>query len=881
MSDAPAVHARTADDVLAELDVRRDEGLDEEAVRQRRGAHGPNRLREPERRSALRVLADQFASTVILVLLAAAVLALLARKWTESIAIFAVLVVNASIGFASEWRARRSMQALRALARQSARVRRGGAERTIPADDLVPGDILLFEAGDVVAADARLVSGEGIRVDEAALTGESVAVTKSPEPVAEDAPLAERSDMLFRGTSVADGAGEAVVSAIGSGTELGRIAELAESAEAVETPLEKRLDRLGRRLAVATGVIVVVIAAFGLLSGRPTLLMLETAIALGVAAIPEGLPIVATLALARGMWLMARRQALINRLAAVETLGATRVIFSDKTGTLTENRMTLRSVVTAAGRWTRDADAGEEPQDLACRALEIAVLCNGASLGSGDSEAPRGDPTEIALLRAGREAGLDQVALLEERPEVREVAFDSETMMMATYHRAEKGLEVAVKGATAAVLDACDGVAGAADDRRSLDDDGRTEWTEQARALADEGLRVLAIADKVVDDEDEPPYEGLRLVGLVGLLDPPRAGVREAIEACRSAGIRVRVVTGDQAETARAIAREVGLGDGGDGIGVMEGADLPDDPDSLGDDARQRILDTDVFARLSPKQKLDLVAVFQAAGEVVAMTGDGVNDAPALKKADIGIAMGRRGTEAARQVSDMILRDDAFASIVAAVEQGRVIFGNIRKSVVFMLCTNGAEILAIGLASLAAIPLPLRPLQILYLNVLTDVLPALALGVGAGSAAVMTRPPRDPGESVLTRSHWLAVAGWSGLVAACVLAALLVAWLVLGLDALTAVTVSFLTLGLAKCWFVLNLRDPETTLADDDVVNNRWIWAAIGVCLVLLGAAVYAPGLSDVLEARALPPAALAVAFAASLVPALCGQGLRTLRRLR
>jgi Ca2+-transporting ATPase len=453
-------------------------------------------------------------------------------------------------------------------------------------------------------------------------------------------------------------------------------------------------------------------------------------------------------------------------------------------------------------------------------------------------------------------------------------------MRMATFHRVEDGLEVAVKGATGAVLEACDDVATDPAGRDPLDEAGRQRWKERAESLADEGLRVLAVADKRVDAEDAEPYAGLRLVGLVGLLDPPREGVREAIEACRSAGIRVLVVTGDQAETARAIAREVGLGSEG-GITVLEGEDLPEAEEGMSDEVRRRIRETDVFARLSPKQKLDLVSIYQDSGEVVAMTGDGVNDAPALKKADIGVAMGRRGTEAARQVSDMILRDDAFASIVAAVEQGRIIFGNIRKAVVFMLCTNGAEILAVAVASFASIPLPLRPLQILYLNVLTDVLPALALGVGAGSSVVMQRPPRAAGQSVLTRSHWLAIGGWSCTIAAVVLGALWLAHSVLGLEGLAAVTVSFLTLGLAKLWFVFNLRDPDARLADDDVLTNPWIWSSIAVCIGLLGAAVYAPGLSYVLETRPLWLSGVGVALGMSFVPAALGQALRLFRRLR
>jgi len=864
--------------LLRELDVEPERGLSPQEVEERLRHHGPNRVRQAGQRGALRVLADQFRSTVIIVLAVAGVLALVAGQGPESIAIFAVLFVNGAIGFVSEWRARRSMQALRELERRRARVRRGGRETSVPVEDLVPGDVLLLAEGDVIPADARVLSVKEVRLDEAALTGESVPVRKAVHAVPADRPLAERTDMLFKGTTVVDGEAEAVVLATGQDTELGRIAELAEEAQAAETPLEQRLDRLGRRLAFITLAVAALIAATGLLAGRPVLLMLETAVALGIAAVPEGLPIVATLALARGMWLMARRHAVMNRLAAVETLGATRVIFSDKTGTLTANRMTLRCVDTPAGEQPLGSDAPRELPELARRALEVGVLCNGASL---EGDQPRGDPMEVALLRAGEDAGLERPRLLEERPAVREVPFDREVMMMASFHRGGQGTEVAVKGAPRAVLEACTRVLSPEGAEEALDEEGREAWLERARELGGRGLRLLAVADKQVDDTEAPPYEELRFLGFLGLLDPPREGVREAVDACRRAGLRVLVVTGDQAETAGAVAREVGLAADDEDLPVLTGRELPGAGEEVPDELRERILDTRVFARVSPEQKLALVRVFQEAGEIVAMTGDGVNDAPALKKADIGVAMGRRGTDAAREVSDMVLRDDALSSIVAAVEQGRVIFGNIRKSVLFMLCTNAAEVVAVAVASFAPIPLPLRPLQILYLNVLTDVFPALALGVGPGPPDVMERAPRDPRESVLTRAHWTAIGLWAALIGACVLGAVLVGVGVLGLDSLGAVTLSFLTLGFAKLWFVFNLRDRGSGLLANDVVRNPWIWASIALCAALLLAAATLPGLSGLLETRAPDARGWAVVLAISAVPVLVGQTLRIVQARR
>jgi Ca2+-transporting ATPase len=876
--------SRPAEEVLSELGVDSGAGLSCSEARKRRKRFGPNRLREARRRSPWRILLDQFKSVVLLVLLAAAVLAFAVGELPEGIAVLAVVLLNGLIGFTTEWRAVRSMEALRNMGTRRVRVRRDGQEREVTIDDLVPGDVVFQEGGDVGPADLRLIEANNLRVDEAALTGESVAVVKRTKPASPNAPLAERHSMIFRGTTITEGSAEGVVVATGMETELGRIAEMAEQAEKQATPLQHRLDQLGSRLAWAVLGIAGVVALAGLAAGRPTLLMVETAIALGIAAVPEGLPIVATIALARGMWLMARRQALINRLTAVETLGATQVIFTDKTGTLTENRMTLRRVVTPTGdHELSDADDGSTVGDggedaLLRRVVEIGVLCSNASLtdvdGDGQPDEHQGDPTEVALLWAGLEFGLTRDAVLDEKPEVREVAFDPDAMMMATFHGSDGGFEVAVKGAPQAVLDACTSLAeeknGDGDGaHRELTDEDRKRWIDCAEKLADEGLRVLAVADNRVEDLATEPYDSLRFVGLVGLYDAPGDGVKESIAACQRAGVRVVMVTGDQPATAQAIGRQVGLVD--DDPLAIHGSHLPE-TDQLSPDDRDEVLRTTIFARVSPKQKLQLMQTYQDAGDVVAMTGDGINDAPALKKADIGVAMGRRGTDAARQAADMVLKDDALSSIVAAIEQGRVIFANIRKSVMFVLCTNVAEILAVAIAAVVGLPLPLRPLQILFLNLVTDVFPALALSVGKGDPRVMDQPPRSPKESLLTRNHWLAIGGWSALVAGCVLVSLCVATFGMNLDTPTAVTVSFLTLAFAKLWFVLNLREPETRLWDNDVIRNGWVWGATLLCIVLLLSAVYLPGLSTLLQTQPPGFAGWLCVLVMSLVPLVFGQ---------
>ncbi len=881
--------------VLEALEVDPAQGLSEEDVRGRMETYGPNRLREVKTRGARRILLDQFKSMVIIVLVLAGAVAFSFQHWAEGIAIAAVLLVNAGLGFVTEWKAVRSMEALREIGGDTIRVRRAGEEREIQAEELVPGDIIVLDSGDLSPADVRLIEANNMRVNESALTGESLPVLKQVDPVADNVPLADRTCMLFRGTTVNEGSGEGVVTATGMDTELGRISELAESAEKETTPLQKRLNQLGRRLAWITVGIAAAIAGIGLLAGQEPARMIETAIALGVAAIPEGLPIVATIALARGMYLMARRNALINKLPAVETLGATRIIYTDKTGTLTENRMTLRRVVTPGGDFTLDEERkeiqGENGADhpLLRRVIEAGVLCNNASLLDTDNDQEpdeeQGDPTETALLRAGLLFDMGRDGLLEVKEEVREVPFDAGVMMMATFNRDKEGIRTNVKGAPDRVLEACTCMAlGDEGNDRPLEEAERREWGERSESLAGEGLRVLAMADKKVENTDEEPYENLRFLGLVGLLDPPREEVRQSIEECREAGIRVIMVTGDQAATAAAIAGQTGIVAHGETPSVIQGSELKD-PDEMSDEFRRRILETSIFARVSPEQKLHLIKLMQEEGETVAMTGDGVNDAPALKKADIGVAMGRRGTDAARQAADMVLGDDAFSSIVAAVRQGRIIFGNIRKSVMFMLCTNVAEVIAVAVASAAGgfsrIPLPLLPLQILYLNVITDVFPALALGMGKGEPGIMRRQPRPRNESVLTRSHWGAIGGWASMVAACVLGALLSSFYLLGFEQQRAITVSFLTLAFGKLWFVFNLRNPGSGMFRNDIVRNPYIAGAILLCAALLLAAVYLPGLSRVLRTQDPGPPGWLLILGMSLIPFVWGQGLRVMQAMK
>jgi len=877
--------AESAKDILEQLRVLPDLGLNRDEIDRRRRRFGPNRLERAKKKSTLRILVNQFESLIIFLLTAAAVLSFFLREYVDGAAISIAILVNAAIGFFTELRAVRSMEALQELGTESAKIRRDGKIDEIAAEKLVPGDIVLIEGGDIIPADIRLLEASNLQADESILTGESVPVSKQQQVIEADLPVADRSNMLFKGTAITRGSGEGVVVATGVRTQIGQIASIAEEAQEETTPLEKRLDRLGRKLIYIILIIAAGVGVIGILTGNSPRLMFDMAIALAVAAIPEGLPIVATIALARGMWHMAQRNALINRLSAVETLGATNVICTDKTGTLTENRMTAAHVSLPnvgdvsfderAKEFKKDGKAiGGDTRNKLEEILKIGALCNNANyqVNPDDQSASEiGDPLEVALLEAGAKIGLVREQLLENWPEEREVAFNSEVMMMATFHYAKQNGRylVAVKGAPEAVLHACTRIRGEKDTLVFKDGD-KKEWERRNRTLAEEGLRILALATKTVDSVDSDPYEDLIFVGLIGLWDPPRKEVQKSIASCQNAGVRVIMVTGDQPITAKKVGVAVGLVKENEAE-VVVGQELRD-PDELSDDERQQLLSIPIFARVNPKQKLDIIKLHQNNNSIVAMTGDGVNDAPALKKADIGVAMGKRGTQVAREAADMILRDDTFSSIVAAVEWGRVIFGNIRKFVIYLLSGNVSEVMIVSIALLANSPLPLLPLQILYLNMLSDVFPALALGVGRGEREVMQRKPRDPGEPVLTYGHWVAISAYSVLIAASVLGAFVLAFTWLRMNGQQAVTISFLSLAFARLWHVFNMREHGSNFISNSVVLNPFVWGAILLCSALLLVAVYVPTLAKVLKLVHPGFRGWTLVLASSAVPWIFGQ---------
>lgn len=893
-SPAPPVaawHALPAADVLARLGVDAD-GLSEAEAAARASRFGPNTLRVAAPVSAWRILAAQLRSVVVLLLVAAAALSWATGDTAEAAAIAAVLVLNTALGFGTELRARRAMEALRGLDVPTATVVRGGRPRQVDAAGVVPGDVLVLEAGSLVPADARLLRSAELRTAEAALTGESLPVDKDANALPEaDAPLAERATMVYKGTAVAAGAARAVTVATGMETEVGRIGELVAGIREEPTPLERRLDDLGRRLVWVTLAVAAVVAGLGLLRGGSAAETFRIAIALAIAAVPEGLPAVATIALAVGVRRMARRRALVRRLATVESLGSVTVICTDKTGTLTGGEMTV-TVVQAGDREVevtgtgyapvgelRDSGMPVEARDdpLLELALRVGALANRAELvRDGAGWSVRGDPTEAALLAAARKGGIDLDALRREWPETGELPFSSERMLMATFHRSPAGQAVAcVKGAPGRVLALCSRVRTARGEAR-LGEAERRGLLARNDELAARGLRVLALAVGDAPRAGEGALRDLAFVGLVGMADPPAPGVRETIARFREAGIRTVMITGDQRRTAEAVARGLGLLAPGDA--VLEGREVEAIPDA---ELAARLERASVLSRVAPEHKLRVVRALQARGEIVAMLGDGVNDAAALKKADVGVAMGGRGTGVAKEAAAIVLQDDRFATIGAAVEEGRIVYDNVRKFVFFLFSCNLAEVGVLFVAGLAGLPAPLQPLQLLWLNLVTDTFPALALALEPGEADVMRRPPRDPRASILSRPFVRSIATYAGMIAAVSLAAFAWALAEPGSSPERAGTVACMTLALAQVFHLGNARSLDPVLAPRRALANRWALGSVALVAALQGVAVYSPPVAGLLGMARLPLGDWMVLVPLALVPAVVGQGLKAQRQAR
>ncbi len=1017
-------YLKSPEEILETIDVDQEKGLSKEEVEKRREKYGSNILEEQDKESIWEILFSQINNPVIYLLTAAAILAFIFGDIPEGIAIVVVMIVNTAIGFWMEYKAQKSMEALKQMDKVEARVIRNGNEEKIDAEKIVPGDILIVKSGDLVAADARILEATELGIDESPLTGESVPVNKSSDVMEEEKPVADRKNILFKGTAVTGGSGKAVVYATGMQTELGNISALVGQEEKDQIPLNQKLNKLTKRLIFVTIGLAVVFFIMGWLAGEDIYELIQTSIAWTIAAIPEGLPIVASIALARGMLRLADKNVIVKKLEAVETLGETTVIFTDKTGTLTENELTVSTLVLPENhRMEVDWQSGEQPEikeesdpegnENFDHMLKIAVLANDANLfgeneikedlnqpqatenedsdtendsteksskeseikekdagekdsennkkeadnreseekkadgqGKGvdvdlnieegniqvkitstdksadtevdlnissddknvnihiDSDSKEGEDDESKAGKKSRknqnESGEEEIEEEEEETEEEEeeeskkdkpkgdgdpleVAllnftyrfdqesykkyrklqrklhdpFDSESMVMGVICKEDEGYYVAGKGAAHAILDRSSAMLVDGEPKEMADED-RDFWHQKNDDLADEGLRVLAFGFKNIDklpegEEGEDFLHDLTFVGLIGFLDPPREEVADAIKTCYDAGIKVVMVTGDHPGTAKNVGKKVHLFQDDDDVDslTLSGNELKE---ALEEEEGSKIRDKIIFSRVDPSQKLSLIKHFQEKGELVGMTGDGINDAPALKRANIGIAMGQRGTQVAQEVSDMVLKDDAFGSIVKAIEQGRIIFGNIRKFIIYQLSYHLSEILIIGLVSFTLFNLPLLPLQLLFLNLLSDVFPALALGVGEGNPGIMKKPPKDPNEPILTSQNWTQIGVYGFILTSCISGAYFFAHFAWEQPDEITNNVAFFSLAFAQLLHVFNMRENDEHLIFNQVTRNKYVWMALGLCSSVLIAAYFIPGISKILEFQDLEP---------------------------
>lgn len=847
-------YSRTTDEVFTELGSQ-PAGLTQAEAAERLQKYGPNEIQAAKRISAWQILLEQFKNILILILLGATILSLFLGHGVESIVIAVIVLFAVFLGFFQEYRAERAIEALREMAAPTASVLRDGEEIKIPARELVPGDVVLLHTGDRIPADGRLLDAINLQIEEAALTGESVPVEKQTDALPDlDLGVGDRKNMVYAGTAATYGRGKALVVATGMNTEFGKIAQLLQTVETSRTPLQQNLDKVGTALARAAFVVVALIVAVGLLRDQPFVEMLIFGIALAVAVVPEALPAVVTISLAIGVQKMVKRNALIRRLPAVETLGSTSIICSDKTGTLTKDEMTARKLY-AAGELFSVSGAGYVPvgefsqngkklshlPDGLKQMLTAAVLASDTTLIRGEDHGSstdwdiKGDPTEGAFVVAAAKAGLQKESLDAEYPRINEIPFTSESKRMTTLHRTDGGVVAYAKGAPEIILDDCK-LQLTPDGLKPMDDRAREQILKAAADMAKDALRVLAVASKP-DVTLETAQTDMTFLGLAGMIDPPRDEVKGAIEICEEAGIRPVMITGDHPITARAVAGELGLLKTGR---VVTGAEL----EAMSDEQFKKEVETiDVYARVSPAHKLRVVTALQANEHIVAMTGDGVNDAPALKKADIGIAMGITGTDVTKEAAAMTLTDDNFASIVAAVEEGRGVFGNIKKYLMYLLSSNIGEIGLMAGSTLLGLPLPLTAVQILYVNLATDGLPALALAVDPAEKDLMKRKPRNQKSGIFTRpvvALMLAGGIWSTIVNL----GLFIWALNSGRSQAEAMTMTFVSLVLIQFFKAYNFRSDRNSVFDKPFAN-KWLNRAIVWEVILLLVIVYLPSLHE------------------------------------
>lgn len=902
-------HALEASDVVSALQTSPTRGLDSEEVTRRFVECGPNELAEPPQPTLWRMTLEQFNNFIVIILILASIVSAILGDYIEAGAIAAIVLLNAVLGVVQEYRAEEALAALRRLAAPEAQVIRDSHRKMVPARELVPGDVVLLEVGNYVPADLRLVETANLKIEEAALTGESVPVPKDARIVlTQDIALGDRRNTAFSGTLIIYGRGKGIVVSTGMNTQIGMIAAMLQSVHEEPTPLQRRLDQLGKILGWAALAICGLVFVLGWARGVAPLEMFLVAVSLAVAAVPEGLPAVVTITLAYGMREMINRHALIRKLSSVETLGSTTVICSDKTGTLTQNQMTVTRMW-VDGVCFSITGSGYEPEGefhidgnkvnledypASTTALWVAALANDAEFEVGEDEGgnnlPRvvGDPTEAALIVAAAKAGAIRADLKQAYPRINEIPFDSARKRMTTVHKIEapqaddaspfydtelQGWTVAaIKGAPDIILDLCTEYQRIEDHPAPLTDEVRRQILDANEKMAQQALRVLAVAFRVERDEvDEVTPEVVErdftFVGLLGMIDPPRLQVRPAIETARQAGIRTVMITGDFPETAHAIAKEISLLE--PGHRVVAGSEL----EQMDDVTLQReVMQTGVFARVSPEHKVRIVDGLKLNHQIVAMTGDGVNDAPALKRADIGVAMGITGTDVAKETADMVLTDDNYASIVAAVEQGRVIYSNIRKFVFYLLSCNLAEIAVIFISILAGLPSPLTAIQLLWLNLVTDGAPALALGMEKGDPDTMTRPPRPTSESIINRAMRLRIGIQTVAISIVTLTAYLIGLSHRNEQSALAGTMAFVTLSFSELLRAFTARSENYPMIRIGLFSNVWMILSVGSSLALLLMVIYVPFFQPIFNTVPLTLVQWKVLLPLLIIPAIVAE---------
>lgn len=873
-------HILSGEEILLAFQTDSEAGISHSEAAQRTKEFGTNVYKAQKQKSIWMMILLQFKSPIVYLLFFAVALTLYLQDYIEAIAISVVILANALIGFLMELQARTSMNALKEMDLSFSKVIRDGKTQEIPSEKIVPGDMILLEAGDVVPGDARLIQSNQLQCEESSLTGESFPAEKNINALPKETALGDQSNMVFKGTSVINGNGKALVTGIAQHTQLGTITSLVEDTEGKEIPLDKKIRVLTKKLIWITLCMIAVFSITGFIQGKDWPLILETSIALAVAAFPEGLPVVATIALAYGMLLMAKRNAIVKNLSAVETLGSTNVIVTDKTGTLTENEIHVDTLwfpdekikATVKDQTLSFAEGNiEKNKGELEKLILIGALCNNASSTEEDNRTKWiGDPIEIALAQLTEASGASLEELKAEYERIAETPFSSDTKLMATLHQSINGNFVAAKGSTEHLLRKCNRFQ-TGESAKTLTEADRKEVLAASEAMAGEGLRVLAFAyQEGAEINTEDYLDSLIYVAMIGFLDPPRLDIKQAIFSCRQAGIKVVMITGDHPLTALNIAKQVGLVDG-DEENTVTGINIPDG-ESLSDEWNTKILDTAVFARTTPQQKLEIVGVYQQAGNIVAMIGDGVNDAPAIKMADIGIAMGLRGTQVAKETASIVLKDDSFISIAEAVAHGREIFQNIRKFVIYLVSCNLSEIFVVTALGFIASASTLLPLQILFLNMVTDVFPALALGLGKGDETIMERRPRDAKLPIVSNKDWITISIYSITMTFATLIAIVYCRQFISSDARTVNNAAFITLAFAQLFHVFNMSSAHSRLFVNEITRNKFVWMALLICTALMASVYAIPQMRLVLGLEVLTAEIWLLSILAALIPLILVQ---------